>query len=224
MWDGSTLTAVLSGLDGPQGLVADASGNLWFIDGPSGNRSIFKWDRESTPTQELTGVNGPPLDLAFDRAGDLCISASTTVMVWDGSRKTTLLTSDSKLMLNIEMDASDRLWMCHSFGISTWNGYAEKQIVTGNAASLAFDASGNLWSVNEQDGTVSMWDGSTWHTIVQGLKSPLDLAFDASGNLWIVHYGNGNSNGQVSKWDVSTSTLTTPITSGLVDPNTLVFV
>ena len=68
----TTPTATLTGLNGPDALAFDSSGNLYVANGDGTTVSEFA-PGSTTPTATLTGLNDPEA-LAFDSSGNLYVA------------------------------------------------------------------------------------------------------------------------------------------------------
>jgi len=196
-WDGSSWSALSSGVDGfIRELAFDSTGNLYAggvfttAGGVSASR-IAKWDGSSWSALG-PGVNNQVWTLTFDNGGNLYAGGDFTtaggvtanrIAKWDGSS-----------------------WSALGSGMNS------------SVLALAFDSTGNLYAggVFTTAGGVSAselarWDGSTWSALGSGLSgangSVFALAFDSVGNFYAgggFTTAGGVSANRIAKWDGST--------------------
>ena len=187
-------SAILTGLNNPNALLFDNSGNLYVSNFAGGTgTTVSKFSPGATvASATLTGLNGPD-GLAFDGSGNLYVANEfsggnngTTVSVFTPGASTPSAT----------LGGLDR------------------------PTALTFDASGNLYVANLGNGTVSKFaPGATQpSSILTGLNRPLALAFDNNGDLFVANYG-GNT---VSEYLPGATTPSATLT-GLSGPGALTF-
>lgn len=188
----------------PSGMAFDAWGNLWF----SNAEGVFMYAMEDLAKSDaqyrvkLTGAGvmgggipgaGP---LAFDDEGSL----------WIGQIASDRVVRLTKDQLAATGAPTPSLTLAHT----DLNG----------VQSLAFDADGNLWAANSDDGVVkfakarlsasqsSAADVSLIHMsgppVIGTYRGPSCLAFDAAGNLWIGYFA-GNDLVKVPKASLAVS-------------------
>jgi hypothetical protein len=193
---GRTPSATLTGLNDPNALAFDASGNL-FVTIQLGRR-VFEFAPGSTaPTAEIPGkLLGPFSALAFDGSGNLFFALGRPP------------DTGSSLSLTVTEFAPGS-----TTATATLTGLD-------NPRALAFDGSGNLFVANFDNSTVSEFaPGSTTPTATLfGVKNPVALAFDGSGDLFVANYLAGT----VSEF-APRSTKPTAILTGLDIPGALAF-
>ncbi len=177
----------------PYGIVIDASGNLY-----TANRNPTNTISKITPTS-----NG---------------SSGTVIQTW---------ASVSSEAYTIAIDASGNLYVPYvnqnridkivpsldgTSGVVTANW---KTLATGaNPFSIAFDASGNLYSANSNNTISKITSGgivtNTWATLAAS-SNPQFMVFDPTGNLYVSCWGTStvskiNSGGTVTDvWSLGTS-------------------
>ncbi len=240
---GSSPVGTLTGLNDPNALVFDASGNLYVanygFNGSGTTVSEFA-PGATSPSATLIGLSGP-IALAFDASGNLYVAnfgqgngTSVSKFAPGGTTPTATLTG-----LNgpdaLAFDASGNLYVANYGGGSNGNGTTVSKFAPGatsptatlnagnNPAALAFDASGNLYVANAGDNTVDKFaPGATSPSAtLTGLNEPYALAFDASGNLFAANYGSGSGT-TISKFAPGATTPTATLT-GVNAPYALVF-
>jgi sugar lactone lactonase YvrE len=101
---------------------------------------------------------------------------------------------------------------------ASMNTFASTNLST--PLGLAFDPSGNLYSVNNGNATISKFNASGGYVsnISSNLNGPQCLAFDSSGNLYVTNYNNST----ISKFNAS-GTFLSQINSNLSGPVGLAF-
>jgi streptogramin lyase len=164
------------GLNAPDGLAIDASGNVW-VANYSGN-SITKLTNSGAPATgspfSAVGLSGPQ-GIAIDGSGNLWITNDYN----DQGNSVTKLTSAGIVV-------------------------SGSPFATGgdDDVPIAIDASGNVWVGNESTGSVAKLNSAG--TAVSGspftsggLYWPEAIAIDASGNAWIADFANNG--GSITK-------------------------
>ena len=191
--DGSEFTFV-GGLNSPEGLAFDASGNLFEADGGfiinkitpiPGPGSFTKAGSQSTFATSVSAVG-----LAFDAFGNLfesdSLSDNVSKFTPTGSRTTF---ASGFRPVGLAFDASGNLFA------ADFSGHIYKFTPDGTRTTfasglndpwgLAFDASGNLFETDEASGNIyEFTPAGARSTFATGLAAPRGLAFDASGNLF----------------------------------------
>jgi len=181
--DAVPIATFFLGLDVPNSMAFDASGDLWVAN--FGNRTVVEYTQGNTgsnpavPAVTITSDGSAslnsPAGLAVDAAGDVWVAndLSNTVVEYARGRL-----ASGPLVPTVTI-SSDR-----------------SQSLSGPYA-LAFDSSGNLWVANYDNSTVVKYpkarlaNGARAPALTisadssGSLNSPAGLAFDASGNLWV---------------------------------------
>ena len=196
----TTPTATLTGLDYPDALAFDSSGNLYVANGATNTVSEFA-PGSTTPTATLTGLNEPHA-LAFDSSGNLYVAnegSSTVSEFAPGSTTPTAVLFGLDYPDALAFDSSGNLYVANG-ATNTVSEFAPGSTtptatLTGLSGprALAFDSSGNLYVANCTTKTVSEFaPGSTTPTAtLSGLDFPDALAFDSSGNLYVANEDDG---------------------------------
>lgn len=237
-----------SNLNGPEGLVFDASGNMWV--GAEHAGVIIEY----TPTQlaasgsptpnvilnaAFSGGFSSPSHLRFDSAGNLWVVDEGIANGNGGAGEVFKYNKTQINALSAGTHAIDPV-----FGISL-NAFAHLETIT-------FDGGGNLWLADENGNSVYKFSASQLGgtglaqdltpavilstTSVSGdcthsLEGPYGLAFDEGGNLFVA---NANTPGgkcvgslaEFSAGSIGSTGSPTPIkilTSGVNSPNALTF-
>jgi trimeric autotransporter adhesin len=150
-----------------------------------------------------------PLDLTFDRAGNLFVanSGNNTIEEFNTSGVGTLFASAG---LNgpssLAFDSAGNLYVANltgntieefnlSGGVLSTNGKVFTSSGLNKPSGLAFDNAGNLYvanmgnSIEEFDSSGGMLssNGTVFANASSGLDDPCGLAFDSAGNLYVVN-------------------------------------
>jgi secreted PhoX family phosphatase len=154
-----------SGLDFPDSLAFDNSGNLYVAN--AGNNTIEEFGSSGTGSVFATATSGLdfPTDLAFDSSGNLFVAnaANNTIVEFNSS-------------------ATGSVFATASSGLDMPEG-------------LAFDSSGNLYVANYNDTILKFNTNGVASTFATaGVSNPQGLAFDSSGqgSVFATHLTNGN--------------------------------
>jgi hypothetical protein len=238
----TTPTATLTGLDHPDALAFDSSGNLYVANEGTYNavgHTVSEFAPGSTaPTTTLTGLY-QPYALAFDSSGNLYVAGGwgVTKFAPGSTTPTATLTGLSGFAAAMAFDSSGNLYVANGDGVTKFapGSTTPTTTLTGlsGPAALAFDSSGNLYVAN-YDGcrgtTVSKFaPGATTPTAtLAGLSGPCALAFDSSGNLYVANDGAYNNNNiyngtTVSKFAPGATTPTATLSGLLNRPCALAF-
>ncbi|HMB08558.1 MAG TPA: hypothetical protein VKP69_33110 [Isosphaeraceae bacterium] len=168
---GQDLGPFASGLNSPQGLAFDASGNLYVAN--AGNNTIAKITEAGMVSTFASGIDSPR-GLAFDASGNLYVSSNNG---------------------NFNGGSPDTISRITPGGlVSTFVSHQDPGVGVNlaNPVGLAFDASGNLYvAASSFDRISRITPGGTVSIIAAGSGSgpdpigfPTGLAFDKSGNLY----------------------------------------
>ncbi len=191
-----TVKPFVTGLNFPQSIAFNSSGDLFVADNGTGQVDQF------SPTGNLTVFASGLLagGLAVDSAGNVYVANDNNGQidrfnskgVEDSTPFATGLTSPGGLTF----DSNGNL-----FAADSGSGMIDKITPSGQLSTfysnplsspteLKFDTSGNLFVSNFSQGTVQKFalGSTTPTTFVSGLVSPAGLAFDASGNLFVADF------------------------------------
>ena len=181
--DAAPKSTISVGLDVPNSLAFDSSGDLWVAN--FGDRTVVEYPRQQLSggpvVPALTISSGPsgslnsPAGMAFDASGDLWVAndLSNTLVEYSKTSLTygpvvpdVTITSDGSKSLSgpyaLAFDSAGDLWVAN-YDSSTLVDYPKNRLASGAqvpAVTISSDSSGSL-------------------------NSPAGLAFDASGDLWV---------------------------------------
>jgi sugar lactone lactonase YvrE len=176
--------ATNASLNGPDGVVVDAVGNLYIAD--EGNIRVRKVDVSGV----ITTVAGNGIDSDYGSYSDG--SAATNVSLWhpSGPMQTSLkgLAVDTSGNLFIALSGNEVIRKVDAKGIiTTVAGFSG-----GSPAGVAVDSSGNLFIADIDYHSIVKVAANGVTTTVAGLSlaEPAGVAVDAAGNLFIADFPN----------------------------------
>ena len=157
----------------PLGIAIDASGNVWVTNSGGGGPPVFTVTKLSSSGSNLGTYStiGSPLGIAIDPYGNVWVANN-----WCGSGTVCDLNKENSIS---EFNSTGSIVGTYTVGLRPWG--------------VAIDASGNIWVVNDVDGTVTELNpsGSAIATYPVG-SAPTGIAIDASGNVWVENWGDGS--------------------------------
>ena len=194
-----------TGLSYPEGLVFDASGDLWVVD--SGNSRVLEFKAPFTSGMNASLVVGEPdfnhrycnpSDLGYNKfCSNHSIMADPTQAGFDSDGNLWVAQFSSRL-LEFTPPFSSGMGVSHVISEAFW------------VSALAFDSAGNLWlgcMVCGPDGaghalefrppfsegknasvTLGQSFGVAGNVFAPTVMVPVGLTFDSSGNLWVVDF------------------------------------
>lgn len=206
--DDGSATTFASGLNYPEGMAIDHSGNLFVAEMTSG--VIRKISPAGVVTPFVSNLGNYYLSgLAFDAAGDLYVGANqyagtyvSAVMKYGPSGNLLSTWSWSYAdpnaplqMTGFVFDRAGNLIVADYSGNKLWSisPSGVPSLITPmyvNPMGLALDAGGHVFVSNHASGTIAEQTAGGFVTFASGLNSPAGLAFDA-GNLYVADSGNG---------------------------------
>ena len=232
------------GIDYPQGIAIDASGDAWIANyfGGSGSGSVT--ELSSTGNVILNAdTNGDiknPIGLAVDASGNAWVgNFNTTVGITElNSSGNAALTNDTNGGVaqppGIAIDNSGDAWFVnqHSDTITKLNSFGNAIVTSSSLTSpnyptaIAVDGSGNAWFVNEYGNSVSELSSNGATALLTNdtngsVSSPQGIAIDSAGNAWIANCGSyctGSGTGSVTKLSSSGGALGTYTGGGIKGP------
>jgi hypothetical protein len=171
---------ITTGVDGPEGLTFDSSGDLWVANnsgGANGGGAVVEYSKaelaKASPLPTVTISGGPrhniftPTGLAFDPSGNLWVANEGACCVVEFTKAE--LAKSGAPKPEVTLSPSN--------------------------ASIAFDPSGDLWQGSNGSDSVSEWakaelskSGSPAPTVMissDSLNNPWRPTFDSAGNLWV---------------------------------------
>jgi len=213
------------GIDYPQGIAIDASGNAWianYFGGSAGSGSITELSSAGNVLQN-TDVNGDvknPISIAIDNSGNAWIgNFNSNVGISElNNSGGAVLTNDTNggvtQALGVAIDGSGNAWFAnqHADTISKLNSSGNALVTSDSTTSpnypsaIAIDGSGNAWFVNLNGNSVSELN-STGGAILSNntagnVSSPIGIALDSLGNAWVANCGSycsGSGSGSITK-------------------------
>lgn len=233
-----SITYTAGGLDMPEGVAIDSSGNVWVANEENYPGVVT----ELSPTgKALSGSKGytgswlnQPSDLAIDGSGDVWVANELEVLTELNSYGNQVVGSpytgggmdDDEL---VAIDGSGYVWITNhgnaslskfssnGTAVSSSSGYTGGGLT--DPQGFAISTSSNVWVANNypngicefnSNGTVAL--GSPFTS--GGQNMPSGIAIDAAGNIWAANYGGNsltelNSNG--------TAYIGSPFTGGGLD-------
>ena len=220
-------TLVSSGLNNPQGVAADGTGNVYIAD--TGNNAIKVWSPTNNTVTTLvsSGLNGPE-GAAVDALGNVYIADTTNNAIKEcfaGSHSvTTLVSSGLNHPVAVAVDSVGNVyfadlgneavkeWSVVSHTVTTLFGYP---FVT-TPTSVAVDSAGNVYATDTSTGSTVEWSATT-HTAAillinynyNNLYTQNSVAVDGAGNLYL-----GEAGRTVGEWSAATNGVTTLYSPG----------
>ncbi len=233
-----------AGIDVPENLAVDASGNVWIVNAVN---SISELGPSSAPVSPstggfysiggYTGINGP-YDIAIDTSGIVWISnpnyATITAVNSSGAQIThsPFSTGTNSRPTYVSIDPSGNIWSTNAPGSGTPGiieipaGGGTATTFTGGGLSgpygMAIDHSGNIWVGNNTTGTVSEFNNAGTSYPLSPFAAggqysfPHGIAADGFGNIWVPGYGDTLT--ILNQAGANAVSDTTPQVGGLSDP------
>ena len=225
-----TRSTIGSGLNAPEGVAVDSSGNIYIAD-ESNFRVLKETPSNGSYTQSTVADNlGGPQGVAVDGSGNVYVATPDGVLketLSGGSyTQSTIASNPGGNFSYVAVDASGNVYITSTQGSvlkeTLSNGsYTQSTVVTGvnEPDGVAVDASGNVYIANPNSNRVlkETLSGGTYtqSTIGSGLDFPFGVAVDGSGNVYIVD----SDNNRVLKETLSNGSYTqSTIVSGLEIP------
>ncbi len=223
---GTVTVFASSGLDDPEGLAFDSSGNLYVAN--YGNSTIMKFSASggvlsSNGTVFASGgeMYGP-VGLAFDGSGNLYVAnnENDTIEKFNSSGGGGPFANTwTEGPEGLAIDSAGNVYVAIPYASNYGNNTIEvfnPLGVDGAVADwaypygLAFDSKGNLYVDSSNDGNILNLSKGT--RVASGLDFPIGLAFDSGGNLYVANSGNGTID------EFNTNGVETVFASGLSSP------
>ena len=221
----TAFTLVSSGLNAPNGLAVDTTGNLYVAD--TGNKAIKQWNLAGANLVTLvsTGLSAH-CGVAVDGFGDVYISnsGSNFLQKWQAasSNLTVLVATNLNYPDGLAVNNAGAIYLADTTNnaLKMWNPASGTltALATGlaNPNSVAVDVAGNLYvadntALRKRDG------GSGTVTTLVTTTTPTGTAVDGGGN---VYYSDPTANA-VMKWAAAGRVLTTFQGPGLSQPRSV---
>jgi sugar lactone lactonase YvrE len=178
------------------------------VTGPSG------YTRNLSATQTLTALTpGSYSVTASIIVGGVCLSMYRDTALVTGSPATVASNATASVTVTYVPEPTG-MWVADATGADEYAQFTPTQLVSsgaqtpanvitgaspgGTPINIAFDRSGNLWSVDGQTNTLKEYAAASLGTpgatpigslTYSGLNYVKGLAFDANGNMWLANYG-----------------------------------
>jgi len=209
------------GLDFPQSVDIDSSGNVWITN--AGNASITELSSAGVPLSPATGYTGGgvsyPVKLAFDLAGDVWVANQAADAVSKLGPSGDALSPAGgytggglDVPQGVAVDAHGNAWVSNYYGNSitalSSSGAPLSATAYGGGGlmrpgDVEIDGAGRIWVADYLGNAVSELQGAddtspgTPLSPAAGfsagnLLQPFALAIDASGNVWVSNFGNAS--------------------------------
>jgi len=197
-----TPTTFASGLNGPNYLAFDSTGNL-FVSMVRNPPSVDRFTPSDVRSVFATAGLDVPDGLAFDSAGNLFVANqhSGQIVKFTPGGVGSVFASGLNTPVNVAFDSSGNLFILLA------NGQIYKGTPGGalsffgnsrfNSFGLAFDTAGNLFASNYNDNAIYEFTPGGVRSVfaTTGMDGPLGLAFDTAGNLYVANYGGATDYG-----------------------------
>ncbi len=212
-----------STLSDPQGIVFDASGNL-FVANVGNNTISKKATNGNVSTPISSGINSPNR-IVFDASGNLYVANyfSNSISKVSPTGIVSIFVSNITSPSGLAFDKSGNLYVS-SYNTNTISKVTPSGLTSTFVSSgldfpqcLAFDSSGNLYTANQGNNSITKISPSGIPSIfvnpLAGLNKPIGLVSDVNGNLYVANYG-GNTISKVTR----NGNVSTFFSSGLNGP------
>jgi hypothetical protein len=194
------------GLDNPQSVAIDGSGNVWAAN--FGARSVSEFSSLGAALSPSSGYTGGgligSLSIAIDSSGNAWAANSWTqgVVKFSSAGVATAYTGGGSLTpISIAIDGSGNVWLASYMGASEFSsaGVALSPSTGYNGGlvrpwSIAIDGSGDAWIVDR--GSLALYELSNSGKVLSpstgyaggGLMTGGEIAIDGSGDVWVPDY------------------------------------
>ncbi len=220
-------TLVSSGLNTPEGLAVDASGDVFIAD--SSDFVIKEYDPSTQQVTTLVSSGlSDPAGVAVDALGNVYIADTFNNAIKEYSpatqQVTTLVSSGLTGPEGVAVDATGNVFIADTGhdAIKEYNP-ATQQVTTlvstglDSPEGLAVDASGNVYIADTVNNAIKEYSPATQQVttlVSSGLNNPEGVAVDASGNVFIAD----TFDSAIKEYNPSTQQVTTLVSSGLTGP------
>jgi len=222
------------GLNDPDQIIIDASGNAWITN--TSNNSLSEFSALGTPFSGSPytggGLNSPEY-LAIDTSGNVWVgnNGNSSFSKFNSSGGPVSGASGytgggMQYATGVAIDATGNVWIAsYGGGLSKFNSSGtplHSSAYLGGGLSLvyaiAIDASGNVWAGNTGNYSVSKFNSSGIASSAAGYPAsavPDALALDSSGNVWTGSWAGNTSVYPISELNSSGGFISTYTGSGL---------
>ena len=223
----SVNSLVSSGLNHPQGVAVDLSGNVYLAD--TGNNEIKEWNVSTQLVSALvpSGLNYPS-GVAVDSQGNAYFAdeKNNAIKKWSVATGavTSLVSSGLSSPAGVALDSNGNVYFSdagHS-AIDEWNVASQQvtKLVTSGLnvpVGVAVDAEGNVYFADEKNNAIKEWSAATnvVSTLVSGLNAPFGVAVDGQGNVYFADSGNN----AIKEWSPATGQVKVLVSTGLNYPS-----
>jgi len=192
----SSATVVASGFNEPQGVAADAAGNVYVADG--GHGLVKKIPPGGSPASIGTGFSKPS-SVAVDAAGNVYVADFTNNAVYEiaSGGSTTSIASGFNHPTGVAVDAAGNVYVADNGNnavkeIPSGGGSPVTFASTPNPYGVAVDGAGNVYVGNGGAATITMIPagGGTPVNVGSGFINPFGVAADVMGNVFVVDSGH----------------------------------
>ena len=218
-------TLVSTGLNNPQGVAVDASGNVYIAD--TANNQIKEWSPITQQTVVLvSGLNGPQ-GVAVDSSGNVYAADSGNNAIEEFSPpgwQLNTLVSGLNNPSGVAVDSAGNLYFSDTgnSAIKEWNPTTlaiSTLVGTGlnNPTGVALDAARNVYFADSGNNTIREWiavSGSVSALWSGGLNDPTGVAVDGQGNVYVADTGNSI----VKEWNAASQQVAALVSTGLNNP------
>ena len=214
-----------SGLNNPQGLAADAAGDVFIAD--TANNAIKQWNPGTQQTALLSSAQNSPAAVAVDGFGNVYIADSGNHAIEEftapGQQLNTLVSGLSNPS-GVAVDGQGNVYFSDTSNnaIEEWNA-ASQQVTTlvgsglNNPTGVAVDTQGNVYFADSGNNSIKQWassNGLVTPLVSSGLNNPTSVAVDGQGNVYFADTGNN----AIKQWNAASQQVTALVSTGLSNP------
>ena len=218
-------TLVSSGLNYPQGVAVDGSGNIYIAD--TANNAIKEWIPGTQQIVQIASGLNAPKGVAVDGYGNVYAADSGNNAIEEfaaPNRQLTTLVSGLNNPSGVAVDGLGNVYFSDTgnSAIKEWN--AITQAVTtlagtglNNPTGVAVDGAGNVYFADSGNNTIKEWMAATGQVTAlasAGLNNPTGVAVDGQANVYLADTGNN----AVKQWNAGNQQVSTLVATGLNNP------
>jgi DNA-binding beta-propeller fold protein YncE len=222
------VSSLVSGLNQPEGVAVDASGNVYIAD--TANNAVKEWNVATQAVSVLvgTGLNAPA-SVAVDTHGNVYIADTGNKMVkeWVAATQTVTVLVPSGLASprGVAVDTMGDVFIADSVSnaILEWSAITQQVTTVVNSglngpSAVALDRFGNVYIADTGNNAIKEWSASNAQVtalVSSGLSGPSGVAVDGQGNVDIGDTGNN----MVKQWNAASGQVLVLISTGLTSPS-----